>query len=474
MSTITALNLQGESRPLEAGVVQDLAGRLQGELLVPETQGYDQARRVWNGMIDRRPALIARVRGTADVVEVVDFARQQQLLTAVRGGGHNVTGNAVCDGGLVIDLSLMKGVQVDPTARIARAQGGVTWGELDRETQIHGLATPGGVVSMTGIAGLTLGGGLGWLRRKHGLSCDNLEAVELVSAQGRVHRVSGSENPELFWGLKGGGGNFGVVTGFEYRLHPVGPQVMFCFVFHPFEAAREGLRFYRDYAITAPDELSSFVIFGTVPEAEEFPAASHGRPYMLFAACYAGPLEKGERVVRPLREFTRPIADLSGPMPYRQVQSILDADYPPGELRYYWKSLYLAGLDDRAIDRLIELAALRPSPLSTLDIWQMGGAVARIGEEEAAFGHRQAPFLLGAESNWESQSDDQANIAWARRCCREMEPFSTGGSYLNFEESGEGFAKAAHQRHFDRLRALKRVWDPDNLFRLNPNIRPEG
>ena len=446
--------------------------QLHGELLTPVSAGYDEARAVWNGMINRHPALIVRCAHVDDVIHAVNFAREQRLLTAVRGGGHNVTGNAVCDGGLVIDLSPMKDIHVDPAARTARAGGGVTWGELDRQTQVHGLATPGGVVSTTGIAGLTLGGGLGWLRRKYGLSCDNLLSVELVTADGRLLTASATENPELFWAVRGGGGNFGVVTSFEYRLHPVGSELMFCFVLYPAAIAREVLRAYRAFAASAPDEISSFAILGTVPAAPDFPEAIHGEPYLLLAACHAGSVDEGQRALQPLRELGTPLVDLSGPTAYTEIQSVLDGDYPAGELNYYWKSLYLRDLDDAAIDRLMELAAARPSPLSTVDIWQLGGAMGRVAPGDTAVGGREAPFLLGVEANWEDPGENAANIAWTRRVCAEMVGFSSGESYLNFQEPGDEFVRSAHRAHYQRLAELKKRHDPDNLFRLNPNIQP--
>ncbi len=460
-----------ERAALDPSVVEEFAAGLRGGVLRPGVGGYDEARRVWNGMIDRSPALIARCAGATDVAAAVRFARDRGLLVAVRGGGHHVAGSAVCDGGLVIDLSGMKGIRVDPAARTIRAEAGVTWGELDRATQAWGLATPGGVVSDTGIAGLTLGGGLGWLRRKHGLAIDNLLAVEIVTADGRLRRASAREEPDLFWAVRGGGGNFGVVTAFEYRLHPVGPDVMFGLVFHPASVAREALRFYREYTATAPEEVSSFAILGPVPAAPPFPPQTHGTPCLVFAACHAGPVEEGARVLQPLRDFGAPLADLSAPTPFVEVQATFDEDYPAGKLRYYWKSRYLDALGDAAIDRLVALAAERPSPLSTVDIWQLGGAMGRVGAGDSAFGRRDAPFLLGVEANWAAPAEDERNIAWARRVCAAMAPFATARPYPNLE-AGEGLARAAYGANYDRLVALKRRYDPANLFRLNQNFAP--
>jgi FAD/FMN-containing dehydrogenase len=476
MAKLRATTITGVDAVLDGSAVEELGSSLRGELLRADDAGYEEARSLWNGMMDRKPALIARCAVTADVVKALDFARAHGLLVAVRGGGHGVAGSAVCDGGLVVDLSPMKGIQVDPERRTVRAGGGVTIGELDGQAQRFGLAAPMGVVSETGIAGLTLGGGIGWLRRKYGLSCDNLVSVELVTADGRLLRASETENPALFWGVRGGvGGNFGVVTSFEYRLHPVGPEVMFCFVFHDGNRTEEALRFYREYAEAAPDEVSSFAICGTIPGEEPFPEDVHGSQYVLFGALYAGGIEEGERIMRPLREFGEPLLDLSGPMPYIEVQSMLDEDYPSGQLRYYWKSLYLNGLDDEAIARIAEHAAGRPSAIATVDVWHMGGAVSRVGGDRSAFGGREAPFLLGAEANWEDPRHDEANISWARGCVEDMRRFSGGAEYLNFpgfSEGGDGTLRATFGDKYGRLVALKNEFDPTNFFRLNQNIKP--
>ena len=475
MMEFRAATITGTDVALDDSTVEEFGSSLHGTLLRVEDTDYNEARSLWNGMISKKPALIVRCANVDDVVKAVDFARENELLVAVRGGGHGVAGSAVCEGGLVVDLSSMKSIQVDPGRRTVRAEGGVTIGELDKETQTYGLATPMGVVSETGIAGLTLGGGIGWLRRKHGLSCDNLLSVELVTADGRLLKASESENPDLFWGIRGGvGGNFGVVTSFEYRLHPVGPEVMFCLVFHDGKRMEEALRFYREYAQAASEEISSFVICGTVPSEEPFPEEAHGDPYVLFGALYAGEVEEGERATRPLREFGDPLVDFSGPMPYVEVQSMLDADYPDGG-RYYWKSLYLNSLDDEAIACIVEHTSRRPSEIATVDVWHMGGAISRVGTKESAFGGREAPFLLGVEANWEDPEHDEANISWARVCVEDMRSFSGGGEYLNFPgflEGGEDTLKATFGQNYERLVALKNEYDPTNLFRLNQNIRP--
>ena len=474
MATIHVATTGGADSALDEATIRALQANLRGPLLQRGDSGYEAARRVWNGMIDKQPALIIRCAGAADVLQAVNFARAHHLLLALRGGGHNVNGSATCDGGLVIDLSLMKGIHIDPQKRVAQVQPGVTWGELDREAQTFGLAVPGGVISTTGIAGLTLGGGLGWLRRKHGLSCDNLLSVDIVTADGRFLTASETDHPDLFWGVRGGGGNFGVVTSFTYQLHPVGPEIMLCFVLYPAALARDALRFYREYAATAPDALSSFAVLGTVLENPALPPTTYGARYLLFAACYAGPVETGARVIQPLRALGTPLADLSAPVPFVAMQSLLDADYPAGKLHYYWKSCYLDELSDAAIDSLVELAAACPSPRSTLDVWQLGGAFSRVDAGATAFGRRDAPYLLAIEANWERPQDSERNIAWTQQAYARMQPFSTGNSYLNLHVLGDEPLRASAGSNQERLVAVKTQYDPTNLFRLNQNIQPAG
>jgi FAD/FMN-containing dehydrogenase len=431
-------------------------------LLRPGGTGYEEARKVWNGLIDKHPALIVRCAGVADVIDSVNLAREHDMLLAVRGGGHNVAGNAVCDGGLVIDLSPMKGIRVDPERRTVRAESGATLGDLDRETQVFGLATPMGVVSETGIAGLTLGGGIGWLRRKYGLSSDNLLSVDLVSADGGFLTASEEENADLFWGIRGGGGNFGVVTSFEYRLHPVGPEVMFCFVFYPGDRAKEVLSFCEEYVAEAPDEVSPVGALGRVPPVELFPESWHGESMVALLAMYAGEAEEGERVLRPLRDLGGAIADLSAQMPYTVAQSVLDEDYPDG-WRYYWKSQNISGLNDEVIERLMTHAEAAPSHHSTIDVWYQGGAMSHTEASETAFGDRSAPIWLGVEVNWETAQDDEANIAWVRECVSDMRRFSGGGAYLNypgFFEEGDRLIREAFGENYERLVALKNEYDP--------------
>lgn len=445
-----------------------------GDLIRPDDPDYDDARAVWNGMIDKRPGAIARCAGTADVISAVNFVREADLLVAVRGGGHNVAGTAVCDDGLVIDLSAMTGVWIDPETRTAWVQAGATWADLDHETQAFDLATPGGVVSDTGVAGLTLGGGIGHLRCKYGLSCDNLRSLDLVTAAGEYLTTSADENEDLFWGLRGGGGNFGVVTGFEFELHPVGPEVATCLVFYPGDRLTEVLRAYQEFVGNAPDEISTLVFAGELPEAEMFPDKWVHEQKFAIMGCYAGPADEGESELKPLREFADPIADFSGTMPYTDFQRLLDEDYPDG-MRYYWKSLYLDGLSDTAIDRIAYWAEAAPSPLSTVDVWQLGGAITDVGIGESAFAGRHAPFLLGVEANWENSEADEANVEWVRDCLDDMRQFSDGAVYLNFpgfHEEGDEMMRTTFGPAYERLVALKDEYDPGNLFQLNQNIEP--
>ena len=454
--------------------VGQFRARLHGDLIRPGDAAYDDARAVWNGMIDKRPGLIARCVGTADVITAVDFARENDLRVAVRGGGHNVAGTAVCDDGLVIDLSEMTGVWVDPEERVAWVQAGATWADVDHETQAFGLATPGGVVSDTGVAGLTLGGGIGHLRCTYGLTCDNLRSVDLVTADGEFLTASADENPELFWGLRGGGGNFGIVTGFEFDLHPVGPEVATCFVIYPGDRLTACLRAYREYLSSAPEEVSTLSSAGVMYDEDLFSADELDALKIGFLGCYAGSPDEGEEALAPLRNLAEPIADFSGTMPYTEFQQILDEDYPDG-MRYYWKSLYLDGLSESAIDRITYWADCAPSPLSTVDVWQLGGAIADVGIEESAFAGRHAPVLLGVEANWSDPSNDEANIEWVRDCLDDMRQFSDGSVYLNFPgflEDNDRTMETTFGTAYERLVALKDEYDPTNFFSLNQNIAP--
>lgn len=449
-----------------------------GQVILPGDVGYDEARRVWNGMIDKYPSLIVRPLHSTDVIAAVNFARENRLQIAVRGGGHNVAGHATNDGGIVIDLSSMRKIEVHPVSRTARVEAGATWGELDAATQMYGLATPGGVFSRTGIAGLTLGGGFGWLRNKYGLSCDNLLSAELVTADGRLIRVSKDRNRDLLWGLRGGGGNFGIVTSFEYQLHPIGPEVMFAFTFYDAEdeeTMKQALRFYRDFCEVAPDEVSTIAALGRIPaEPELFPVSIHGRYFVLLSGLYAGDPAEGQRALQPLMDFGVPLVSASGVKPYTEAQQAFDADYPDGH-RYYWKSLNLLRLNEDVIDRIVKHARQQVSWHSTTDLWHVGGAVARGSAEHSAFHGRQAAFLLNPEANWEHAEDDDANINWARRFIEDMQEFSDGSRYLNFpgfQEEGDEMMQKAFGPQYARLMELKAKYDPDNLFSLNQNVKP--
>ena len=448
---------------LDEAAIQELRTSFRGALLRPGDDHYETVRQVWNSMINRKPAVIARCTGAADVISAVNFARTHNLLVSVRGGGHGVAGYGVCDGGLMIDLSPMKGIRVDPVGRTVRAQGGVTWGELDHETQAFGLATTGGVVPSTGIAGLTLGGGLGYLMRRFGLACDNLISVDIVTADGRLRTASATENADLFWAVRGGGGNFGVATSLEYRLHPVGPLVLGGIILHPLSQAREVAQFYRTFTSSAPDELTTLLGFLT---------SRDGQPAVAFVVCYSGPLAHGEEVIRPLRAFGTPVADMVGPMPYATVQALFAPAYPPGRLNY-WKSSFLQDLSDAAIETMIAQFSAVPSPLSVAGIEQLGGAVSRVGKDETAFGERSAPYNLIITSEWVDPAASERNIRWARDFWEAMRPFESEAAYVNYLGAEEqDRIRAAYGETYERLVALKNKYDPTNLFHLNQNIKP--
>jgi FAD/FMN-containing dehydrogenase len=467
----------GERSMLEQNAIDDFATRLHGELLTPEAPDYDQARRLWNGMIDRRPALIARCSGVADIIEAVNFARNHDLQVAVRGGAHNVAGLATCDDGLMIDLSALKGIRVDPMAQTASTQPGVLWGELDRETQIFGLATPGGFVSTTGIAGLTLGGGFGWLSRRYGLTVDNLLSIDLVTADGRFLTASEEENPDLFWGVRGGGGNFGVATSFHYRLHPVGPMVIAGLVLYPMEQAAEVLRFYREFSAAAPDALGTMALLRHAPPAPFLPVEIHGKPVVGIVVCYAGSLTEGEDLVRPLKEFAPggepPLVDTIDPISYSVHQAIFDGGLPHGN-QYYWKSEYLPGISDKTIETILKHTQQISSPLTNVLLFQLGGAVSRVGDGETAAGNRAAGYVLNIASAWTDPGESECHIAWTRDFWWAMHPFGTGGVYVNFlsQDEGQERVRAAYGPNHARLVELKNKYDPTNLFRMNQNIQP--
>jgi FAD/FMN-containing dehydrogenase len=448
---------------------------LHGKLILPNDPEYDEARKVWNGMIDKHPALIARCADVDDVVCSVRFARNHDLLVAVRGGGHNVAGFGTCDGGMVIDLSLMKQIEVDTISRTARAQGGLTWGEFDKATQEHGLATTGGLVSTTGIAGFTLGGGIGWLMRKHGLALDNLLSVEIVTANGQRITVNENENAELFWGVRGGGGNFGIVTEFTYQLHLVGPNIFGGAIFHPLANARELLQFYRTWVSTLPDEMTTMVAFLTAPPAPFVPSHLQGTPMIAIALCHIGAMEQGAELAKPLLEFEPAAIDLLGPHPYIGLQGMFDASAPKGILSY-WKSEYLRGLEDDVIDMLVEGAMNMRSPFSAMHIHHMEGAVNRAHTDATAFEHRDASFILNIIGEWMGPMESDSHIAWVRETWQSAQPYATGAAYLNFlDRDDTQRVKAAYgTEKYARLVALKNKYDPANLFHLNQNISPHS
>jgi FAD/FMN-containing dehydrogenase len=453
-----------------------LRDKLRGELLEPGNSAYDEARVVWNGMIDRRPALIARCCNAADVRASVKYARVHGLAVAVRSGGHNVAGYAVCDGGLMIDMSLMNAVRVAPTLDRAFVEGGATWGDVDAATTPFGRATPGGLISMTGVAGLTLSGGIGWLRGTHGLSCDNLIAADLVTASGDLIRASDVENTGLLWALKGGGGNFGIVVNFEFRLHPIADEIMFCAPAYAEERANEIIPKWRDYMATAPDEVSGLAEFSTIPIDPAYPEETWGRRVLALATVYDGPADEGERVTQPLRNLGEPLLDFSGRMPYRVLQSIYDGLFPKGRDRCYWKSTYLSSLDDAVIGAIAGRLAQRPSEMTFASIWKFGGAVQRVAADATAFGDRSMPFMLSLDAIWSEPADDDANIGWVRDSWREMQPHSTGRLYLNFAGFGEGenmVQDAFGDETYARLQEVKRIYDPTNAFKMNQNILPQ-
>lgn len=463
----------GQETGLPGALLTSLASLLRGHLVFPESNDYDQSRRVWNGLIDRRPAFIARCQCTADVSACVRLAREHDLLFSVRGGGHNVAGRSVCDGGLVIDLGEMRAVDVDLRQQRVAIAGGALLGDVDRATVPMGMATPMGVVTETGYAGLTLHGGMGWQLRKHGLAADNLIEAEVVTAEG-VLRARPGEHDDLLWALRGGGGNFGVVTSFLSRLHPIPQVVSFAVPIFALERASSVLGFLRDFVAQAPDELSLLVALWTAPD-ESFVLPEHrGRPALFVLACALGPAEEGARLLRPLRECQSVIADLSSVSSWTAVQSFFDADYPRGR-RYYWKSTFVPELTPEIIEVLLAQTDRRPSRLSSIDLWPLGGAYARVPSTETPFGDRSAGFMVNYEANWLAPDDDQSNIEWVRQGLKAIEPWSAQRTYLNFAgfaEEGERLLERTYGDNYQRLRAIKQRYDPHNLFRSNFNVVP--
>ncbi|MGE0059039.1 MAG: FAD-binding oxidoreductase [Dehalococcoidia bacterium] len=442
----------------------DLTSKLRGTVFTATDEGYDEARRIWNGTVDKRPAVIVRCGGVADVIDAVNYAREQGLSVSIRGGGHHVAGSALNDDGLVIDLSQMRSVRVDPAAGTARAEGGAQIVDVDRECMPFNLCVPLGVFSETGIAGITLAGGVGWLRRKYGMTCDSLVSADVVTADGKLVKTSATENPELFWALRGGW-DMGVVTSFEYQARPIEPEIAFLFVTYPIDEAAQVMRGVHEFMRSASDAFSPLLVLWTFPEDEAYPQEVWGKQFIAIVGPYAAHAEEGMRAIEPLRHLGTVLLDASETTTYYAVQHLFDHEYPKGR-RYYWKSSYLTGLEEGAIEQLIEFGKNRPSALSSVDVWTLGGAISRIGADETPLSQRQAPYMIGIEANWDDPAADAANIAWTRELASALQPFSTGASYLNFEDLSEtGAAKATHGANFERLVRIKKQYDPENLFR---------
>jgi len=456
-------------------VPEFLRSQLRGSLCYPGEPEYDQARTIWNAMVDKRPAAVIRAAGSDDVVRAVDFARDRQLLLSIRGGGHNIAGNAVCDGGLMIDLSAMKSVRIDPSNRTARVEPGVLLAEFDKEAQAFGLATPLGINSTTGVAGLTLGGGFGWVSRKLGLTVDNLLSADVVLAEGALVHASPNENEDLFWAIRGGGGNFGVVTSFEFRLHPVGPEVLAGLIVHPLSNAKQILQGYRRVAANAPDDLTCWAVMRKAPPLPFIPSEFHGKEVLILALCYVGDPAKAEAAIAPLRALGQPVAEHVGPMPFVGWQQAFDPLLTPGR-RNYWKSHDFVELGDAAIELMIDYAGRLPSPECELFIAQLGGAVNRVPATSTAYPHRDVNFVMNVHTRWGDASQDRACIGWAREVFDRMAPHATGGVYVNFMPGDEAqrVRRGAYGPNYERLSKLKAKYDPGNLFRQNQNITPAG
>ncbi len=468
----TLKTADGGAIELSPEILQAFKAGFRGAVLGPDDTAYESTRQLWNAMIDRRPGLIVRCTGTADIVHAVRFARRHRFVVSVRGGGHNIAGLAVCEGGLMIDLSTMRGIWVDAKRHTARAQPGCTLADLDRETQLHGLAAVLGFVSTTGIAGLTVGGGFGYLTRQHGWTCDTVEAMQVVTADGSVVRAAADENADLFWALRGGGGNFGIVASFEYRLFPVGPEILGGAIVWRAEDAGEVLDFFRRFTADAPRETTAVAVLRVAPPAPWLPKEIHGKPIIAIFVCHSGGFDAGEEIIAPLRAFGQPVADVVTRRPYTQMQGLLDATQPKGR-RYYWKSNYLPGLEPEAIGVLIEHAARQCSPHSAILLFHLQGAIGEQPAHHSPVGNRDAAFVLNIAASWENAADDAANQRWARDCFDAAQGFSTGGAYINFLSEDEGrdrIAAAYSPAILDRLATIKHSVDPDNLYCHNKNI----
>jgi len=457
---------------LQSTKIEELKAGFRGEILLPGDDTYESARKIWNAMIDRHPALIARCATTSDVVRAVNFAKENGLVLAVRGGGHNIAGNAVCDGGIVIDLSQMKAADVDPAKRRVTIEGGATLADLDAATQAHGLATPLGINSTTGVAGLTLGGGFGWLSRMYGMTIDNLESAEVVTAAGEVVRASATEHPDLFWALRGGSGNFGIVTRFEFRLHPVGPDVLSGLIVYPISEAKTVLQQYREFIANAPDELSVWAVLRQAPPLPFLPPEVHGKVIIALALIYAGAPKQGETLIEPLRTFGTPVGEHVGVQPYTAWQRAFDPLLTPGA-RNYWKSHNFSTLKDELFDVVIDYINRLPSPQCEIFFGALGGATTRPAPDSAAYAHRDALFVMNVHGRWEDPADDKRCIEWARDYFQASAPFASGGVYVNFLTADEvDRVRSAYGPNYDRLAQVKKKYDPTNLFRMNQNIKP--
>ena len=473
MKNIAIRTLHGNEQTVNGDAIQELQQNLHGRVIFPDNGEYESTRNLWNGMHEKRPAFIAQCSGSADVIDIVNFARKHNILVSVKGGGHNVAGTALCDKGIVIDLSQLRNVRVDPTNKIADVGGGALLSDVDRETQAFGLVVPSGLVSETGIAGLTLGGGYGWVRRKYGLAIDSLISVDIVTGNGEFVTASEEENQDLFWAVRGGGGNFGVVTSFRFQLYPLGPMIYFAAPMYPAGMAGEILPKWRDFCENASDDVTSYCIFQTLPAAEAFPKEVWNKEVVVTPTMYAGDPEEGEKVLQPLREMGDTVLDLSSPMPYRALQQAFDWVFPNGQ-RYYWKTTTLPKLNDKAISTIVDIGTSRSSPNTVMGVWQLGGAMARVPEDATAYGRRDDPWLVNVDSGWSDPAEDEKHISFTRDAWNRLMELSNGGMYLHYGDlEKDDLIRRAYGKNYSRLVEIKTKYDPMNLFRLNQNIKPK-
>ena len=463
--------LNGKQINIPDETINELKSQLTGKVISSIEKEYDEERKIWNGMIDRKPALIVKCMGTADVVHTVKFARQHGILVTVKGAGHNIAGNSIADGALLIDLSLMKSVRVNPKTQKVLVDPGATLRNLDHETQLFGLAVPVGINSTTGISGLTLGGGFGWISRSYGLTIDNLISAEIVTADGNVVFADEKDNADLFWGIRGGSGNFGIVTQYQFKLHPVGPNVLAGLLIHPYEDAKKVFNHYREFVSKAPDKLTCWVVLRKAPPLPFLPADVHGKEILVIAAVYSGDIKEGEKILAPLRSFGNPIADVISPVPFEAWEQALDPLLTPGA-RNYWKSHFFTEISDGLIDTLIEFTGSLPSPLTEIFFGQLGGAINKVPVDATAYPHRDAEFVMNIHARWENEPQDEICIKWARKLFDSTAQYSNGAVYVNFISEGDDRINAAFGPNHERLSKIKRKYDPDNFFRMNQNILP--